>query len=149
MFTFQSKNTYTLYMHSVTVFWMVIHNLYFSPSIISILKSRMIEWKLHAAHIGMTWAWIPAGEKYLCSKMWRLSLWATLPPTQWAPGTLFPGECGRCGRLSTYLTLVPRLRMSSAIPAFPCMLSKREQGGQFILKLLLGIKTIYLLSVFT
>jgi len=32
---------------------MVIHNLYFSPSIISILKSGMMEWKLHAAHIGM------------------------------------------------------------------------------------------------
>jgi len=32
---------------------MVIHNLYFSPSIISTLKSRMMECKLHAAHIGV------------------------------------------------------------------------------------------------
>jgi len=72
---------------------------------------------------GWAWAWIKAGERYLCYKISRLSLWAILPPTQWVLGTLFPGESDQCGRLSTYLTPVPRLTMSSAIPPFPYMLS--------------------------
>lgn len=69
-----------------------------------------------------------------CGICGKLPLGPTQTSIQWAPGGLFPLKCSGCVvRVTTYLHLVLRLRMSGAIPPLPNMPSWHGQLYRYVM----------------
>jgi len=88
-------------------------NLYGDPR-----KPRLFR---NCAWDGQSWVLIPAGRRrrFYYSKTWRWALDPTQPPMQWVLG--FISGVKRPGRDVEHSSLVPRSRMSGAVPPLPLL----------------------------
>jgi hypothetical protein len=86
-----------------------LHNLYASPNVIRVIKSKRMRWLGPVARMGeMRNAYNNLVGKPRITTASKTALGPTQPPIEWVPGALSLGVSGRGVKLITHLYLVQR-----------------------------------------